>query len=238
MGSPGAEEVIMTSKSNKDKKLNQYRADLKALEMAFPVVMLVRDTFKGKDPSTHKYCYQAAHGGSGALRRLGYQTKVFACGIVGWGSEWSGSVGLTGEECHALLISKCTKVAPLDEFLANFCEPLTLNGPPVHMAFEAFHNGDRAFVDLSIGQLAHLGYKSCPKATIYHGPGWPVCESASGSKIIYGPCPHSNEIDPKWFIGDNVSGLVDDTLQAMELAKSCKLDRDRFAEAVRVQFCD
>lgn len=210
---------------------HSFKDDLKAIEMSFPVAMYIRDVADGEDPLKRTYCHIASHAGARVIRSLGYEAKVIACSVVWWNND----EGVAGSIGHSLKTLYEWSKANYKGTELSFEEFAALNSsvPPEespHMIIEARSKNTRALLDLSLGQISH-GYKNAPKTMLWLGEGWPFLETDNGTIICYDACQFES-IDPKWFSANLTTGIEEDVLDIMTLAKKSKLDRDLFVKMV------
>ncbi len=208
---------VKTSKKNRP---NTLRSTLEALRLTFPVAMAIRDF-----PDMH-YCWYAAHTGKLVLQQKGFHAKVLPCAVIAYGPNWSGSIGHTPETLYAHIDGP---KKPLKQWLQ---EQNISTYPPadnaMHLITEVHHGEKRALLDMSLGQLRHIGYDDAPLTSVWYGDGWPHFESVSGYVIHYDPCPHPI-INPIWFDdGNKLNGLVEDVLDLMKLARKANLNPTQF----------
>lgn len=202
---------------------------IEALKLASPICLASRfDDGLG-------HCLEASIGGAGALSRRGIEARVLPCAVVvqsaGAGRCWS--AGLSPSQIYALLPSS---KPPFEEFRrasfgSNFDEER-----PLHVVIEARHAGERAIVDLTIGQL-RSGGAPVPfqlDARVAPDGGW-VELNGDGLLIRYMDSPNQDHLPPD-AKSDRCTGIVDDLHDAMSLAIQCQFNFRRFHDELRSQF--
>ena len=133
--------------------VSYLRRMIEALKLASPIFLASRF----EDGLGH--CLEASIGGVGALYRRGIAARVLPCAVVVRSVEagrcWS--AGLSPSQIYSLLPSP--KPA-FEEFRRARLGSGFDDDHPLHVVIEAKHEGERAIIDLTIGQL-RLGGAPC-----------------------------------------------------------------------------
>jgi hypothetical protein len=210
------------------KKPSAKQNDRAHAELAIMAITCVGDICLSLRPDFPKNCIAASVAGAEALRRHGVDAKAEVV-VAAFMSPDKGQVswiGATAQDAYGYYVKYCASPLPFDEFckLAQ-CE----------MPTEALHavirvsNPERSIIDLTSSQapmgpeIVHL---------IFDGDDLPQHGIDSrGIHIVYekktNPPPLSEHTIAK------VSGVVDDLLDAMDVAVACRFDRDLIMKIVR-----
>lgn len=202
---------------------------IEALKLASPILLASRfDDGLG-------HCLEASIGGAGALSRRGIEARVLPCAVVvqsaGAGRCWS--AGLSPSQIYALLPSSKPAFEEFRRasFGSNFDDE-----HPLHVVIEARHAGERAIIDLTIGQL-RSGGAPVPfqlDARVAPDGGW-VELTGDGLIITYMDSPSLDHLPPA-AKPDQFAGFVADLHDGMSLALQCQLNSRRFLDELRSQF--
>lgn len=208
--------------------MSYLRRMIEALKLASPIFLASRF----EDGLGH--CLEASIGGVGALYRRGIAARVLPCAVVVRSVEagrcWS--AGLSPSQIYSLLPSP--KPA-FEEFRRARLGSGFDDDHPLHVVIEAKHEGERAIIDLTIGQL-RLGGAPVPlqlDAQVDPDGGW-VELAGDGLIITYMDSPNLEHLPPAPK-PDQFAGFVADLHDGMSLALQCQLNSRRFYEELRGQ---
>lgn len=214
-----------------------FKRTIDALVLVAPLCIAARyeDGFK--------HCVEASVCGAAALRRRKVDARPIPCAVLAMGDgEASGlTIGLTPRQLYERVDFGAAERPPFEAWRADVARAVPDEEDPIHEIIEARFAGQRALIDLTIGQLRQTGHPDAmkiPLSLVSTGDGWPSFH-APGLTISYEASPHP----PAVIASSNAKvkkysnpAFVDDIHDMMELALRLDLDRDRLhAELMRQQ---
>lgn len=204
---------------------------VEALKLASPYCLAARY-------DNLKHCVEASVSAAAALRRRNIKARAVPCAV--WMRSPDGdrclSIGLTPRFLYDRLTQE--PKPPFDEWKAATAAAVPDEEFPLHMVIEAKLGGERAIIDLTIGQLCQVGAELAAPVPLQlaairrDGEWWPEFDHA-GWVIKYLPSPHPPAaLDPvlrdaRKYESMN-SGFVADLHDSIELALQCGGDVGRY----------
>jgi len=192
-----------------------------------------------------QHCIEASYDGAAALRTYkGVTAKAVPCALVGLNmkDQASLSIGLSRREVYDRL-DPAGEIPPFEAWEATKATGLPEGPHPSHMVIEAQYLGERARVDLTLGQLGELGVPA-PLSALALGPHAAPLGDSPVSLITVGDwdigyiaSPHAEAIlaSARSYSAPNAAA---DLVALMDLALSCSLIPDRFHGQLQRQVPD
>lgn len=204
-----------------------FERTLQALKLAAPFALASRYE------NGLAHCVEASICGAAVLSKMKIKARAVPCAIMGANTELGVnlSVGLTAQEFHARLDWGAEERQTLDEWLSEHGSSYPAAQDFVaHMVIEASFHGERALVDLTLGQLRQDHGVPVPPCEVFPFGDWPVFE-AGDWMLQYAQSPRPREILREVQKYEN-KGLADDFSALMDGAIQCSLDIDLFMEVL------
>lgn len=205
--------------------MNHLHRMIEALKFANPFCLVPRFD----DGLAH--CIEVSVCGAEVLRRQRIVARTLPCAVVVTGELGQGwSLGLNPRQLYALTRPNL----PFEEWSRVRFASKPVDDHPIHMVIEAKHAGQRAIIDLTIGQLRSLGRAPVPlhlHAMVGVDGGW-VELTGDGVVITYMDSPNTEHL-PAEARDYHDPNYVDDLHRMMELALRCQLDRVRYLDELR-----
>lgn len=180
-------------------------------------------------------CIEVSNCGATVLRRRNIKARALPCAVVVRAGGRCVSAGTSQRVVYDRLL-KC----PDGLLLPSFEEWAAKNTQapkdpfPIHMVVEAKIAGDRAIIDLTLGQLRRSSGADLPLHVVSYGEGWPAYSLADGTQVTYLACPYPEKIPAGCRRYKNKTA-EEGLGRLMNLALECDLDHDRFlAELARL----
>lgn len=208
------------------KQQQHFRRMICALTMAAPFGLAARFEHD------LAHCVEASVCGAEALAARKIKARAVPCALVGTHRS-AGIVATVGLNAKDLYQRLSPEEGPLPTFEAWAAgQNLPADDSPMHMIIEARYHGERAIIDLTIGQLRQAHGIEVGFSTHYIGEGWQEFDVPDWT-LRYFDSPHAEEIQRRTG-GYRNPGLVDDLGNLMDAALGCGLDQDRFFQALEV----
>lgn len=207
--------------------MNRVERTITALMMAGPVCLKVR--YKHYP----RCCVEGAQAGAEALRRRGLKAEaVEVIAAVREGEDRQWWLGATQREAYDLMRTKLADPsAAVPTFEEYGAQAQSWDDDGRHMVIE-IRERDRWLLDLTLAQAELEGIP--PVALMQcEGEGWPQCGKTRGFDLVYALPTRPPVVAAANYRNE---GLTLDMLDAMRLAISAGLDRDRFASALSARF--
>ncbi len=204
-----------------------FERTLQALKLAAPFALASR--FE----NGLAHCVEASICGAAVLSKMRIKSRALPCAIMGANTKLGVnlSVGLTAREVYDNLDWGTTERQTFDEWLVeNGARHPKAQDFVAHMMIEARFHGERALVDLTLGQLRQAHRVPVPCCEFFAFNDWP-CFEVGDWMVRYTPSPRPREIMQvaRKYQG---RGLADDFSALMDLAVQCSLDTDLFMRAL------
>ncbi len=204
-----------------------FRRTIRALTLASPYVLAVR----ADDDLAH--CLDASVCGAAALKRYNIQARAIPCAILGKAPERSLTfcVGLDVRGLYERLSADGELLPPFELWKAEHGAGLPPEGSfATHVVIEARFKGERAIIDLTLGQLRRPHRLPIPMSSVTFGDGWPALKG-TGWTARYVDAPRSGDVLALLNTPPN-KDYVADLHNLMDAALQSGLDVGRFQRAV------
>lgn len=217
--------------------LSHFQRVIQALTMVSPIILALRY----EDGLNH--CIEASICAAEALTRRQITTRVVPCFAVAVHQRQRNlliPVGLSPKEMYDQTDWGTSPKPPYETWKAQYANQVPDDKLNTHAVIEASLGGERALIDLTIGQLREAPMaeaRTIPWQVVMHGQGWPLFASPDWT-ISYGDTLHSPEIlAPVNAMLKNYKdpGFIADLHDAMALALEYDLDEARFRAEVKRQ---
>lgn len=158
----------------------------------------------------YSHCIEVSHAGAIVLHKHGIEAHVVPCAVIAQTIDHSVHL-VVGHNPRSLYdyYSKRQDLGPFEKWARTWRAIASKKDPyPIHVVLEAQHQGDRALIDLTSGQLGQA--IEMPPAAFYFGSGGPLFES-EGARVGYMACPYPEQVDPAYLspLSSNIEGLGD-----------------------------
>jgi len=222
----------------KAKKSPHLKQMVQALRLVAPFCVAARydDGFK--------HCVETSVSGAAALRRRHIIAQPVVCAVMVFKEDGTSglTIGLSPRQIYdRARASDGPSLPPFEEWKEQVARGVPEEEHPIHEIIEARHNGERALIDLTLGQLRQTGIPDSDKIplTVMANlkKGWPDLQ-APPWRIAYMDSPHDAQVlaesNAKVSRYSNQS-FVDDLSDMMDLAIKEGLELDRVLAEMRRQ---
>lgn len=171
-----------------------------------------------------RHCGEASIAAVAVLHRRGLRARVLPCAIVGAHTThpYAFSVGLSAREVYQLQADRDSAVPPFEEWSAQQGSTVPDGEWAFHAVVETWLDGERAVIDLTLGQLLHDFGVPVPASIGAYGPGWLALEAVPW-RLRYLPCPRRRQVSA-FLEGKPQRGLANDLEALMGFADAAHLD--------------
>jgi len=140
------------------------------------------------------HCVEASQCAAAVLRRFKVKTaRAMPCGVIMHRDGKGATIGHNAKSLYDIMRPS----QPFEEWKPAY-RSVVAGEFPFHVIVEATHSGDRALLDLTLGQLRKTAGYPAPINLAAYEKDWPTLDVGDGYSVMYTRCPYPDRLDPRW----------------------------------------
>lgn len=170
--------------------MHAFEDIIKALKIATPIC------FTARGDASYAQCFEASVCGADVLKTFGLEAEIVPCALVMHNitSKAMGFVRLEPTDIYEMIDWGDKPAVPFDEWVSSWLNVGPANGLMAHMILRAVHDGRRASIDLTVGQLRNSHGIAAPMTYHWFHDDWCGALTKDGWEISWTDHPRPTQI--------------------------------------------